>query len=96
MTQLRCGHIPLNGYLFKINRSETDLCPACAEEDNNVGCRETVKHYLFECEAYREEREELERKITRSHLNLRDIMLETDRMTALASYINKTGRFKKQ
>ena len=95
MTQIRCGHIPLNSYLFRINRSETDICQACIDEDDNVGCRETVKHYIFECEAYRGEREELEGKITRSHLNLRDIMSNTDRMIALASYISKTGRFKK-
>ena len=96
MIQLRSGHIPLNSYLFRINKTDSDLCQACLEEVDNLHCRETVKHYLFECNSYSEEREELVGKITRSHLNLRDIMSTTDRMTALAHFITRTGRFKKQ
>ena len=94
MTQIRCGHIPLNGYLFKIDRSDTEDCEACLNHEEGYCCRETVKHFLFECMSYRWEREELVEKIGRSHLNLRDIMLDTDRMRALATFINKTGQFK--
>ena len=95
MIQLRSGHIPLNTYLLRINKTDSDLCQACLEEDN-LHCKETIKHFLFECNSYRAEREELVAKITRSHLNLRDIMKSTDRMTALAHFITRTGRFKKQ
>ena len=96
LNQLRSGHIPLNNYLFKINRSESDLCQACQEDNyNTVQCKETVKHFLFECPAYEEYRNELINKISRSHLNLRDMMSDTDRMTALAQYITRTSRFKK-
>jgi hypothetical protein len=94
LTQIRCGHVPLNSYLYRINRSETDLCQACPEAINQRR-KETVNHYLFECEAYNTEREELIGKVTRRHLNLRDMMSDTTRMVALARYISKTGRFKK-
>lgn len=49
MTQVRCGHIPLNGYLLRINKVDSDLCQACLESADNLHCRETVKHFLFEC-----------------------------------------------
>jgi hypothetical protein len=94
MTQIRCGHVPLNGYLFRINRSETDLCQSCLESEDNLHNIETVKHFLFECPSLSQEREELVTEIGRTHLNLRDIMSKTDNMFALANFINQTGRFK--
>jgi ribonuclease HI len=96
MIQLRSGHIPLNGYLSRINRADSDLCQACLEEDENLQCRETVKHFLFECTAYNKEREELTKQVSRRHLNLKDIMSDADRMKALARYVNRTGRFKEK
>jgi ribonuclease HI len=95
MIQIRSGHIPLNGYLFKINKSNTEFCQACEEDETNMQCRETVKHFLFECPSYSQEREDFVEKITRSHLNLKDIMLNTDHMRALAAFVNRTGRLKK-
>jgi len=96
MTQLRCGHIPLNGYLQRIGRSETDLCQSCLDVDNDIRCRETIKHFIFECTKYNQDREELVAKITRTSFNLKDIMSNTDHMRALAAYINRTDRFRKQ
>jgi ribonuclease HI len=96
MIQLRCGHVPLNGYLFKIGKSETEDCQGCLDPENDIQCSETVNHYLFECEAFDQEREELIARIKRRHLNLRDIMSKTDRMIALAKFVTKTGRFKSQ
>lgn len=95
MTQIRCGHIPLNRYLHKIGRSESDLCQACLNGEDNLHCRETVKHFLFECDSFRREREELVEKITRRRLNLCDIMANTDYMKALATFVNSTGRLKR-
>ena len=95
MTQLRSSHVPLNSYLNKISKSDTHLCQACLEEEDEIHCCETVKHFLFVCPAYAQEREELVNKIGRSHLNLRDIMSNKDRMLALISFIHKTGRLKK-
>ena len=94
MMQIRCGHIPLNVYLFRINRSETEWCQACLDGEDNMECRETVKHFLFECPSYSQDREELVEKIRLDHLNLHDIMANTEYMRALGTFIAKTGRFK--
>jgi ribonuclease HI/exonuclease III len=94
MTQIRCGHIPLNAYLIKINRSETDLCQACLDSEDNLQSKETVKHFLFECPTTGQAREEAITKIGRSRFNLKDIMSSTDHMTTLAKFIEHTGRFK--
>jgi ribonuclease HI len=88
MTQIRCGHIPLNGYLSRINRSDTEYCQACLDGEDNLHRRETVKHFLFVCPSLGQERELLVAKIGRNHLNIRDIMLNTDYMSALATFIN--------
>jgi hypothetical protein len=95
MVQIRSGHIPLNVYLCKIGKIDSETCQACQNEEMQLQRRETVSHYLFECTAYNVEREQLAGKISRSHLNLKDIMANTDRMKALATYVNRTGRFKK-
>ena len=95
MIQIRSGHIPLNGYLYKIGRAETFLCQACNNHDNRVQCCETVNHFIFECTAYTEERDMLVGIIGRRHFNLHNLMSSTDNMCALASFVNRTGRFKK-
>lgn len=43
--RLRLGHAGLNSYLFNIRMSDTDLCPSC-------GVRETIEHYLLDCNLY--------------------------------------------
>ena len=96
MNQIRSGHFPLNGYLFKIDKSDTEFCPSCQGIDGVVQRRETIKHFLFECRAYQRERTELANKIGRGNLNLHDIMENTDYMRALAGYISKTGWLKKE
>ena len=95
MMQIRCGHIPLNAYLFNIDRSDTEMCQACMDGEDNMHCRETVKHFLFECPSLSQEREVLVGKIQRRHLNLKDIMANTDYMKELGTFISKSGRFKK-
>ena len=66
------------------------------ENEGGLQCHETVKHYIFKCTAYAQEREELIENIKLSHFNLRNIMADADRMRHLATYINKTGRLKQQ
>jgi hypothetical protein len=52
MMQIRCGHIPLNGYLHKIGRSDSEFCQACLVNREGLRCRETVNHFLFECKSH--------------------------------------------
>jgi hypothetical protein len=95
MSQIRCGHIPLNAYLARIGKADSEYCQACIENADGLQCRETARHVIFECGSYTQEREALKRKIGR-HFNLRNIMANTDHMKALAAFIGKTGRLKKK
>ena len=55
LAQMRTGANRLNGYLFKIGASETDVC----------GCgvtAETLKHFLFTCVRWTVERKEMLKK----------------------------------
>ena len=92
--QLRTGHIPLNNYLKRIGKIDSDKCLKCAEDPINMQIVETVGHFLFECQAYEEEREELIDKTGRSQLSLAKIMKNVDKIKALATFVNRTGRFK--
>jgi ribonuclease HI len=92
--QLRCGHIPLNGYLHRINRSDTDRCPACDIIDPGNSPRETINHYLFDCPAHEVAREEFTDKLDGNALHLSVIMTDTDRMKDLVTFINRTRRFR--
>jgi hypothetical protein len=92
--QLRCGHILLNVYLHRINKSDTDRCPACDLIDPGNSPRETVNHYLFDCPAHEVAREELTDKIGDNHLHLSDIMSDTDRMKDLVMFVNRTRRLR--
>jgi hypothetical protein len=96
MTQIRCGHILLNAYLARINKSETEYCQACMDNEDGLHCRETIKHVIFECSSYELERVNLRNKIGLRHFNLRSIMSNTDRMKALAKFLGKTGRLKRK
>ena len=92
--QLRCGHLPLNVYLHRINKSESDRCQACYDEEEQVSHPETINHFIFICPAYNEARTELIDRISLNHFHLSNIMKDTNRLKALTTYINRTGRFR--
>ncbi|KAI1828919.1 transcriptional regulator family: Zinc finger, CCHC-type [Penicillium roqueforti] len=52
LAQLRTGMARLNGYLYRINVTDTDQC-ACGQ------ARETVEHFLFRCQKWTAHRTEL-------------------------------------
>ena len=68
MTQIRCGHIPLNGYLHKISKSETMFCQACLDSEDNLHNRETVKQFLFACPSLSQEREVVRLMLTTPYI----------------------------
>ena len=49
LAQLRTGATRLNSYLHKIGRAESDLCP-CGSTS------ETIKHFLFRCSLWNQQR----------------------------------------
>jgi hypothetical protein len=91
--QLRTGHIPLNKYLHRIKRAETDKCPSCVQLTGQPAV-ETVKHLLFECPAYIPQRHTLETKLGRNSRDLKSIFQNTDHTKALMRYVAHTGRLK--
>jgi hypothetical protein len=88
--QLRTGHIPLNKYLHRIKRSETDKCPSCTQESGQHR-KETIQHLLFECPAYRAQRHQLETKLGRNARDLNSIFHNKEHTKALLQYISQTG-----
>jgi ribonuclease HI len=92
--QLRCGHFPLNGYLHRIKKADSDRCGACGGGWQGPPPPETVNHFVFGCPAFTEAREELIDKIGLDHFNFPDIMSEVTRMKALTTFINRSGRFR--
>jgi hypothetical protein len=55
LAQLRTGMSRLNGYLYRINAAETDLC-ACGQ------AKETIEHFLFRCSRWDQHREAMLRQ----------------------------------
>ena len=57
LVQLRTGMSRLNGNLYRINATDSDLC-ACGQ------AKETVEHFLFRCTQWNEQRKVLLRHTT--------------------------------
>ena len=92
--QIRCAHFPLNVYLHRIRKSDTDECQKCTNNRLPHRPRETINHFIFECTAYNEAREQLKAKIGRNNFHLSNIMINANYIKELTIYINRTGRLK--
>ena len=55
ISQLRTGYVGLNEYLHKCNFKDSDLC--------KCGAKETVSHYLLECNEFDTARELMRKKL---------------------------------
>jgi hypothetical protein len=93
LTQLRTGHIPLNSYLFRIKKSGTRRCESCWGTAH-LTITETVVHYLFECQAYAEERYDMDRALGRYSRDLQGILSSLARIKELLKFVGRTARFK--
>ena len=92
--QIRTGHIPLNKYLRRINKADSDNCTECIDIQGAHCLAETVNHFIFKCTAHIQARQELVVKIGRSRFQIAKIMKVTDHIKALVTYINRTGSFR--
>jgi hypothetical protein len=79
------GHCGLNNYLHRINRSTTNLCPACETDE------ETVSHFLGSCPATAELRNNI---FTDYDLDVH-YMFNKYNITTIINYTNLTNRFNK-
>ena len=56
--------------------------------------KETVDHYLLNCELYDEEREELRKKVGAQSMRSSQLLGDEQIIKKTVDYIEKTGRFK--
>jgi hypothetical protein len=88
-----CGHFPLNSYLHRINKADSNLCQACADDDEGTYTVETINHFIFDCPRYEDIRNDMIEEISIEHFSLSDIMSDINRMKTLTAFINRSGRF---
>ena len=91
--QIRTGHIPLNFFLHRINKIDSDKCTNCNNGEEDVPRTETINYFLFDCSAYDDIRRDTIAIVGRNRFNLPSIMSNTDYMKALVTFINRSGRF---
>lgn len=87
LTQLRTGHAPLHGHLFKIGKADSENCPNCP----NV--KETVKHFLIDCPKWKEKRKTLERMDARRSKEVKHLLGNIRFVNETLRYVDETGRF---
>jgi len=87
ITRLRTGHCHLNGYLHRFNIIETSECECGAG-------KETVEHYLLNCELYDEERDRLRRRVGAQGMRISLLLGDNEIIKETVEYIERTGRFK--
>jgi ribonuclease HI len=96
IAQILIGHFPLNEYLHRIGKSATDRCEKCGEEGEGNREKETIKHFIFDCNAHFIARNELTAKIGIDNFNMEGLLSTIRRMKALLRYIGRTRRFKNE
>jgi hypothetical protein len=86
---LRTGHIPLNHHLHRIKAVESPGCEACQTET-----KETTRHYLLGCPAYKRARRELQKKIGhRKAGSIPYLLSNPDATQPLMAYVDGTKQF---
>ncbi|KAJ3978378.1 hypothetical protein F5890DRAFT_1384616, partial [Lentinula detonsa] len=89
--QLRSGHAPLNHHLHRLKKAGSPNCPRCDHVGRQL--KETTKHFLLECPAYRRERFHLRRKIGQAAYSLQQLLSEEKVIPHTLKYIGETKRF---
>ena len=85
IAQLRTGHCGLNHYLHRFDKKNTLYCQYGYE-------KETMDHYLLECQRFREQRKKLRKKIGTVKMRTTRLLEDTNLIKHTLEYINATGR----
>lgn len=80
LIQLRTEHVPLQKFFFRIQKEDTPTCPSCRTT------RETVYHYLMECPAFNEQRDQLARDAGPAARSMKDLLNPASTMRPLFRY----------
>ena len=86
LARLRTGHCGLNGFLHRINRSDTANCE-CGYE------RETVKHFLIDCPTYADERRTMRTKVGSRNMRVERLLGDRKHVRHTLEYVARTRRF---
>jgi hypothetical protein len=87
LSRLRTEHCHLNQYLHQFNIIETPECECGGE-------KETVEHYLLNCELYDEKKHTLRRKVEAQGMRPSILLEDSQTIQDIMNYIEKTDRFK--
>jgi len=82
--QFHVGHVALNFYLHRIKKAKSPRCQQCG-----ASC-ETVHHYLFECQAWKQERWMLGKALRRKATSLQHILSSPEGVEELLRYVGWT------
>jgi ribonuclease HI len=88
LTQLRTDHVPLNAYLFRINKVASPHCPNCPNTT------ESTNHFLFFCHKYATQRHKLVLTLKCRTFSKKFILTNKSAIRHTINYINDTGRFR--
>ena len=86
INRLRSNHLPLNAFLHRILRGDSPTCSKCNNAD------ETIRHYLFECAAYRPIRRETLDGLGRNSRETRFLLSTKKGIEAVLRYVKATKR----
>ena len=84
INRLRSNHLPLNVFLHRIRRGDSPTCSRCNLSD------ETIRHYLFECTAYRQIRRETLDGLGRNSRDTRFLLSTKKGIEAVMRYVKAT------
>ena len=87
ISRLRTGHCHLNEYLHRFKIIETSECECGAG-------KETVDHFLLNCELYEEERDKLRRRVGAQGMRTSALLGDSTIIKDTIEYIENTGRFR--
>ena len=86
--RLRAGHVPLNAYLHKIQKTDSPICPSCQQNSK------TVIHYILHCKTFKEARKTLFQKAGRDVRNLGLLLSMADLLPHLFQFIRNTSHLR--
>ncbi|KAL1657429.1 hypothetical protein GGF50DRAFT_36003, partial [Schizophyllum commune] len=86
VTQLRSGHVGLNGYLARVKAVDSRMCSTCRVP-------ETVEHFLLHCRRFQGARHRLRLAMGRVPLKLTTLLGDPKFRTPLLTFIRDTERF---
>ncbi|PPQ72471.1 hypothetical protein CVT24_003096 [Panaeolus cyanescens] len=94
--QARSDHLPLNGRLHMIRKSDTDKCPRCTERRGGERAIENVQHVVYECKGHARLRQKLWKEVGKVNATIRELTANTEHAKALTDFLISTGRLGKK